>query len=111
MPLALLLLNLLPNLLGSIPGISAKLKGIIGDVAGATSEVLKSGVTSGPSFSNILAAWAGVISVLQSDPNLNQKDLGIIAQLQKAVQAAVLEDAVAAKQVDWTVIAHIEPKQ
>lgn len=102
MTLAALLLNLLPALLANIPGISAKLKQIISDVAASASAVITSGAVSGPSVNTILAAWAGVLVALRADPNLPQDKLGMIDELQKIVAAALLEDMKAALLVDWS---------
>lgn len=107
MTLAILLLNLLPGLLKGMPGISEKIQQIVADVAGSTSAVLGSGVISAPSVNTVLAAWAGVIAILRSDPQLPQDKLAVLDQLAKAVQAALVEDAEAAKLVDWTKIAPI----
>jgi hypothetical protein len=104
MSIAILLLNLLPGLLGAIPGLSAKVKQIIADVAGSGAAILASGAVTQPSVTTILAAWAGVITVLKSDPSLPASSLNAVAQLEKAVQAALTEDAVAAQAVDWTKI-------
>ena len=102
MTLAVLLLNLLPALLTGIPGISTKIKQIITDLTGATSAVLTSGVVTLFSVNTVLAAWAGVLTALQADPNLPQDKLGLVAGLGKIVQAALLEDTIASQKVDWT---------
>lgn len=109
MTLAALLLNLLPTLLGNIPGISATLKEIIKDVTASVAAILGSGVVSGPSVNTALAAWAGVIATLKNDPNLSGTALTTLAQAEKAVQAALLADEAAAKAVDWTLLAPIQP--
>jgi hypothetical protein len=104
MPIAILLLNLLPGLIKGIPGISSKIQQIIADVSGSASVILASGAVTQPGVNTILAAWAGVISVLKADPNLPASSLNAVAQLEKAVAAMLTEDAVAAQQVDWTKI-------
>lgn len=109
MPIAILLLNLLPTLLGNIPGLSDKIQQIIKDVAASASAVLGSGAISQPSITTVLAAWAGVIAALKNDPNLPATSLNAVAQLEKAIQAALLEDEKAAALVDWTQIHPIAP--
>src|SRR5882724_1885712 len=109
MPLAALLLSLLPGLLQNIPGISAAVKQVIGDVAGAGGAILTSGVTSGPSVNTVLAAWLGVINVLKTDPNINQNTLAIITQLEKILQNVLAQDAALAKSVDFTQFHPITP--
>jgi hypothetical protein len=91
-------------ILTAIPGISAKLKQIIEDVAAGTSALLSSNVITHPTASTILAAWNGVIAALQNDPALPATSLAPIQQLGKAVQAALLQDELAARLVDWTTI-------
>ena len=107
MGLAVLLLNLLPGLIQGIPGISTAIKGIITDVSGSAAAVLASGAVTGPSVNTILSAWAGIIAVLKTDPNLPQNVLNSINQLEKAVQAALLNDVQASAAVDWTKIVTI----
>jgi hypothetical protein len=104
MGITLLLLNLLPIVLQAIPGISPKLKQIIDDVAGGTSGLLKSGAITHPTASTILAAWVGVLSALQNDPTIPSTSLKAVAELGKAVQAALLQDELAARLVDWNTI-------
>lgn len=104
MGITVLLLNLLPMVLQAIPGISAKMRQVIDDVAAGTSTVLKSGVLTHPTASTILSAWVGIISTLQSDPTLPIASLAPIQQLGKAVQAALLQDELAARMVDWSLI-------
>lgn len=107
MSLAILLLNLIPGIFAGIPGISASIKQIIADVSGSAAAVLASGVVSGPSVNTILAAWLGVINVLKTDPNLPANTLNAVAQLEKAVQAALANDIQASASVDWTKIVTI----
>lgn len=109
MSTAILLLGLLPGLLKGIPGISAKVLQLIADVSGSVGALLGSGAISQPSVSTALAAWLGVINVLKADSSLNQTALNALGQLEKAVQAAITEDAVAAKAVDWTQVNPISP--
>lgn len=101
MGFAIVLLNLLPGLLIGIPGISARLKTIIGDVAGAGAVLLSSGVINAPNVNTILAAWAGVITTLKSDPGLPQDKLTLIDELEKIVASALLEDQQALLGVNW----------
>jgi len=108
MPIAILLANLLPTILSNIPGLPATLLKIIQDVGASVAAILASGVTSAPSVNTVLAAWLGVITSLRNDPSLPAGTLAAIAQLEKAVQAALTEDAVAAKQVDWTLLKPIQ---
>lgn len=108
MTITLLLLGLLPSVLGGIPGLSAKIKQLIADVAGSAAAIIGSGSITAPSATTILAAWAGVIAALRSDPSLPASALNGIAQLEKAVQAALTEDAVAAQSVDWSKITLIQ---
>lgn len=107
MPIAILLLNLLPGILAGIPSISAHIKQIITDVSASAAAVLASGAITGPSINTILAAWLGVINVLKTDPNLPANTLNAIAQLEKAVQAALANDLQASASVDWTKIVTI----
>jgi hypothetical protein len=107
MAIAILLLNLLPGLLTGIPGISSTLKQIIADVTASVAAILGSGVVTQPSVNTALAAWLGVVTALQSDPSLPTATLAAIAQLEKAVQAALLNDTAAAQKVDWTLVAPI----
>lgn len=104
MPLAILLLNLIPTVLGNIPGISATIRQIITDVTSSAGAIIGSGVLSQPSVNTILAAWSGVLSALKNDPNLPSTSLGAISQLERAVQAALLQDSKAAQSVDWSLI-------
>ena len=102
MATAILLLNLIPGLLGNIPGISAKLKGLIGDITGGASILIGSGVLSKPSVNAALAAWLGIINLLKADPNLPQDKLATIGAIEKAIAAALTEDVEASKLVDWS---------
>jgi hypothetical protein len=98
------LLNLLPVILGFIPGISPKMQQVINDVAGGAAGLIKSGAISHPTASTILSAWIGVIETLKKDPSLPPSSLKQIAELSKAVQAALLQDELAARMVDWSLI-------
>lgn len=104
MNLAILLLNLLPTLLQSIPGISSAIKQVVADVSGSASVVLSSGVVTGPSANTVMAAWLGVINVLKADPNIPAATLNAVLNLEKAVQAALTQDVQAQAQVDWSKI-------
>ena len=104
MGIAVLLLNLLPGLLSAIPGISSSLKQVITDVSGSATAVLSSGALSTPSVNTVLAAWLGIINALKADPNLPANILSAVAQLEKAVQAALLQDVKAQAAVDWSTI-------
>lgn len=104
MTLALLLANLIPAFLGGLPGISDKIKNLIAAGAAAVAAILNSGIMDHRSPATVLAVWAGIITALKSDPDLPAGTLGAIAELEKAVQAAVTEDAEAAKLVDWSKI-------
>lgn len=97
-----ILLNLIPALITPIPGISDKIKAIIAAVTSTTNAILSSGAISAPSAQTILAAWAGVLAVLKSEPNIPADKLGLISELEKLVAAALLEDQKAMLAVDWT---------
>ena len=105
----MLLLNLLPLVLQAIPGISPKLSQIINDVSTGAAGLFSSGAISHPTASTVLAAWVGVLAALQNDPSLPASSLAAVTQLGKAVQAALLQDELAAKQVDWSLILPIAP--
>jgi hypothetical protein len=109
MPLAILLLGLLPGFFKNIPGISPTIQGIIADVTGSASAILASGAVTQPNVSTILAAWAGVLAVLKAQANLPASTLNSLVQLEKAVQAALTNDSAAAQSVDWTSIHQITP--
>lgn len=109
MSIAILLLNLLPGLLSAIPGISVSVQQLIKDIAGSAAAVLGSGAVTQPSVNTVLAAWAGVIAILKSDPNLPATSLAAVSELEKAVQSALTADAAAAAQVDWTKVITIKP--
>ena len=109
MPLITLLLGLLPGFFSPLPGISATIKQLIADVSGSAAAVLSSGVISQQNSNTILAAWSGVLNVLKTDPNLPQNTLTAIAQLEKAVQAALLNDQAAAQSVNWSLVGTITP--
>jgi hypothetical protein len=104
MSIAVLLLNLLPGFLAAIPGLSAGLKQVIGDVTASAAAVISSGAVSSPSANTFLAAWLGIITALKADPSLPAGTLNAVSELEKAVQAALLNDAVASKVVDWSTI-------
>ena len=104
MSLALLLANLIPAILGGIPGISDKIKNAITAGGQSVAVILNSGITSQVSTNAVLSVWAGIIAVLKQEPDLPAEALGRIAELEKAIQAAVTEDAEAAKLVDWSKI-------
>lgn len=109
MAIAILLLNLVPTLLTSIPGLSATLKGIITDVTSSAGAILSSGAVTQPNITTILASWAGVINALKTQANLPASTLNLIAALEQAVQAALLNDATAAAAVDWSKVGPIAP--
>lgn len=98
----ILLLNWLPGLLTPIPGISDKVKSIIASVTGTANAILASGAISTPNVQTILAAWAGVLVVLKSEPNISPDKLGMISELEKIIAAALLEDQKAMLGVDWS---------
>jgi hypothetical protein len=99
-----LLLGVLPGLLSGIPQISAKIKQIITDVTASAAAVIASGVITGPSVNTVLAAWLGVVTALKADPNLPINMLNAIAELEKAIQAALINDVQASQLVDWSKI-------
>jgi hypothetical protein len=107
MALAIILLNLLPGLLKGIPGISTAIQQIISDVTSSVAAILGSGVVTQPSINTVLAAWAGVLSALKSDPGLPADKLSAITELEQAIQAALLNDTSAARQVDWSKVSTI----
>jgi flagellar biosynthesis/type III secretory pathway M-ring protein FliF/YscJ len=104
MSLALLLANLIPALLSNIPGISDSIKRLIGVGAQTVAVIVNSGIADHLTANSVLSVWAGIITAMKSDPDLSPTTLGQIAEIEKAVHAAVTEDAEAAKQVDWTKI-------
>lgn len=104
MSLALLLANLIPAFLGGIPGLSDKIKNLIVAGGQTVEAILNSGIIDHRTPTTVLAVWAGIITSLKADPDLPVSALGPIAELEKAVHAAVIEDAEAAKQVDWSKI-------
>jgi hypothetical protein len=57
----------------------------------------------------ILAAIGGVITALQSDPNLPKNVLAKVQSLNNAVQAALAADASAQQRVDPSTLKRIEP--
>lgn len=107
--LTTLLISLFPVVIKNIPGISAKVQQLIADVSAATAALLSSGALTQPSVNTALAAWSGVIAALKNDPNLPADSLAAIAQLEKIIQAVILEDAQLAKSVDWTKLTPITP--
>jgi hypothetical protein len=107
--LAALLLGLIPGLLQNIPGISAAIKQVVSDIAASAGVVLASGAVSGPSVNTILAAWLGILSVLKTDPNVNQNTLALLGQLENILQNVLAQDAALAKQVDWAAFHPITP--
>lgn len=107
--IASLLLGLFPVVLKNIPGISAKLQQLITDVGNSLAAVFSSGILTQPSVTTALSAWAGVIQALKADPSLPASSLAQIAQLEKIVQAVMMEDAKLAASVDWTQFNPITP--
>lgn len=104
MGITILLLNLLPLILKGIPAISPKLSQLIDDVASGAAGLFASGAVTHPTASTVLAAWLGIISTLKADPTLPPASLKAVAEFEKAVQAALLQDELAARLVDWSVI-------
>jgi hypothetical protein len=104
-----ILLNLLPAVLKNIPGISSEIQQIITDVASSASAIIGSGVITQPGITTILASWQGVIEVIQKDPNLPPGSVATVGELEKIVQAVLLQDASLAKSVDWTKFHSIVP--
>lgn len=109
MPIVTILLGLLPGLLKNLPGIPATIQSIIADISGSAAAIIASGVLSQPSVTTLLASWAGVIAVLKAQSGLPASTLNALAQLEKAVQAALLNDQAAAQSVDWTQVHQITP--
>lgn len=104
-----IILGLIPTVLKSIPGISSGIQQIIADITASVAAVLGSGAVTQPNVNTILAAWSGVIAALKNDPNLPATSLAAVAQLEKIVQAVLLQDATLAKAVDWTKLQPITP--
>lgn len=50
----------------------------------------------------MLAAWLGVVNFLKNDPTLPATALAAVAQLEKIIQAVMVEDAALAQSVDWS---------
>ncbi len=107
--LATIILGLIPTVLKNIPGISATIQQIIADISASIAAILGSGAITQPSVNTILSAWAGVIAALKNDPSLPADSLAAIAQLEKIVQATLLQDAVLAKSIDWSKLQPITP--
>jgi len=107
--LATILIGLFPVVLKGIPGISASLLQIIQDVTASVAALLGSGVVTQPSVTTALAAWSGVITALEQDPNLPAGSLSAIAELKKIIQAVMAQDAELAKSVDWSKFHNIAP--
>jgi hypothetical protein len=106
MPLGVivLILNILPSILGVIPGLSPKIMPLISDVSKGLGALFASGVVTGPSASTALSAWAGVIAVLKQDPALPKNVLNLLGQIEIWIQNAVPVDQAAAQGVDWNQI-------
>lgn len=104
-----LLLQLFPVVLKNIPGISTKLQQIISDVTASVAAVLGSGAITEPSVTTIAAAWQGVVEALQNDPTIPPAALAQVNQLEKIIQAVMLQDAKLAASVDWTAFHPITP--
>ena len=109
MTFAVLFISLIPAILKGIPGISTTAQQLVTDVTGALAAIFQSGAVTQPSVNTALAAWLGVINSLKSDPNISPSALGTIAQLEKAVQAAITNDVKAAALVDWSQTHQIAP--
>jgi len=107
--LTTLLLGLFPVVLKGIPGISSTIQQIIADVTASVAAILGSGVVTQPSVNTAMAAWAGVIAALKNDPALPASSLSAVAELEKIIQAVMVQDAVLAKGVDWSKLQPITP--
>lgn len=107
--LVLLLAQLANAVVQSTPQIGSTIKQIITDIAGSLSAVIASGVTANVEPATVLAALAGVLSVLQSDPNVPQDKLAIIASVQRAVAAGIAADKEAQQGVDTSKLTPIAP--
>jgi len=104
-----IILGLIPTVLKSIPGISAGIQQIIADISASVAAILGSGVITQPNANTILSAWLGVVTALKADPTLPASSLAAVAELEKIVQAVLIEDAALAKQVDWSKLLPITP--
>lgn len=111
--LVLSLIQVLTGVLTSNPNVP---KGI-GQVAANTEASLAAiftaihsspgGVSLDPS--TILAAIAGVVAALQSDPNLPKDVLAKVQSLNKAITSALAADSAAQQAVDASKLKRIEP--
>lgn len=104
-----IVIGLIPTVLKGIPGISTNVQQLIADITASVAAVLGSGAVTQPNLNTILAAWAGVIAALKADPNLPAASLTAVAELEKIVQAVLVQDAVLAKAIDWTKLLPITP--
>lgn len=103
------IIGLVPVILKGIPGIPASAQQLIADISGSVAAILGSGAVTQPNVNTILAAWLGVITALKNDPSLPAGSLSAIAELEKIVQAVLIQDAALAKAVDWSKLQPITP--
>ena len=111
-----LLLSLVQVLTGALqnnPNVPKGIGQIAGD-AGSSVAAILAAIHSGSGDvalnpATILAAIGGVISALQSDPNLPQNVLAKLQSLNNAVQAGLAADATARQTVDPSTLKHIDP--
>ena len=95
MNIVLLIASIASSVLGADANIPADIKNLVTAISSALSALVKSGVTTGPSTSTILAALEGVVLSLKAIPSLPVQTLDIIADIDQAVQAAVAADKLA----------------
>lgn len=104
-----ILLGVFPLFLKGIPGISATIQQIIADITASVAALIGSGVVTQPTFNTAMAAWAGVITALENDPNLPKTSLQQVLELKKIIQAVQVQDAKLAQAIDWTQLNPITP--
>lgn len=95
MNIARLIVSIAASVLGNDAAVPADIKQIILAISSAVSALIKSGVTTGPSNSTILAAFQGVVLSLKAVPGLPQQTLELIADIDASVQAAIAADKLA----------------
>jgi hypothetical protein len=111
-----LLLSLVQVLTGTLqanPNVPKGISQIAADAGSSVAAILVT-IHSGAgevalNAETILAAIGGVITALQSDPNLPKNVLAKVQSLNNAVQAALAADAAAQQRVDPSTLKRIEP--
>lgn len=110
MSIALLIASIAASVIGQDAAIPAQIKSLVTAISSALTALVKSGVTSSVTPTNVLAALAGVIESIKALPNMPQPTLDVIASLDAAVAAAIAADKLAqAGPVDPTQVQPIQP--